>query len=280
MNTDHGLPPEPQDVIPEKRIVFFSPHFDDVLFCLGGYLDWIKRHNRFSSKEFHIHLLFSRSNYQARDDEGNQRIDQERVQFATGVRLIEDQNCLNEILGVDGYAYQLHGYEECFVRGKPFADSEMEFPHGMWDDFEEADHAIFRRVSQLIISHLNEEDTALVFPIAIKEHIDHFILREAAVQASRDHSRKAAIYFIEDKPYGGLANTEELKRMEAFVDEHQLEARPFLYSSSQIVEPAFKHYVSQVEEVYRTGVVNRARVLGEKFFGPGQEADCIYYYPS
>lgn len=279
MSSDTIAPSPTRDVIPEKHLVFFSPHFDDVLFCLGGYLDWTKRHGFFASKKFHIHLLFSRSNYQARDEGGNQRTDRERVQFATGVRLIEDQNCLDDILGRDRYGYQLHGYEECFVRGKPFADSEMEFPHGMWDDFEEADHTIFQRVSQLILSYLPNEDTALVFPIAIKEHIDHFILREAAVQAVQNKTPRAALYFIEDKPYGGLATPEELERMEAFVEKHQLEARPFPYSSDQIVEPAFNHYVSQVEEVYRTGVVNRARTLGEKYFGPGREADCVYFYP-
>ncbi len=274
-------PPDPDAVLPEKRLVFFSPHFDDMLFCMGGFVDFLKTSQAFHNRRFHVHLLFSRSNYQARDNEGNRRTDRARIQFASGVRLIEDQDCLDELLGVDNYVYQLHGYEECFTRGKPFADSEMEFPHGMFEDFDDADRHIFQRVKRLVESHLGLADTALVFPIAIKEHIDHFILREAAIQARAETKQplKASIYFIEDKPYGGITTEEEMNRMQAFIEQHHLEARPFPYRADAIVEPAFRHYVSQVEDVYRKGIQNRARTLGQQYFTENGEADCLYYLP-
>lgn len=274
--------PDPESILPEKQIVFFSPHFDDMLFCMGGFVDFLKTSGAFHDRRFHVHLLFSRSNYQARDDEGNRRTDRARVQFASGVRLIEDQDCLDELLGHDNYVYQLHGYQECFTRGKPFADSEMEFPHGMFEDFDDADRAIYQRLQRLIGDHLPLEDSALVFPIAIKEHIDHFILREAAIRAVADApiTPAATIYFIEDKPYGGIANDDEMNRMQAFIAQHNLEPRPFPYRADAIIEPAFRHYVSQVEDVYRKGVQNRARTLGQRYFPHHGEADCLYYLPT
>jgi hypothetical protein len=249
-----------QDVIPEKNIVIFSPHFDDVLFMTGGYILELKNAGLLDTKNFHVNLLFSRSNYQAGSGNANFDTSLERIKLATGNRIIEDQECLNEMLGAFNYVYQIIGEDECFTRGKAMADSEMEFPHGMYDDFTVADSEIFERMKQRVMQWAEQENTALVFPMAIKEHIDHFITREAGIIVAKElgNKAKASFYFQEDKPYGGIAEQDELDRMEDFIRENQFENRLYIYQPQAIIDLGFKHYISQVEEVYKQGILGRA----------------------
>lgn len=247
-------------VIPEKNIVVFSPHFDDVLFMLGGYILELKKAGLLETKHFHINLIFSRSNYQAGSGAANFDTSLERIKLATGNRIIEDQECNDELLGFFNYVYQIIGEGECFTRGKAMADSEMEFPHGMYEDFSEADTLIFERMKQRVRQWAKQEDTALIFPMAIKEHIDHFITREAGLEVAKEleNAAQATFYFQEDKPYGGIATGEELERIENFISNNQLENRLYAYDPQAIIDLAFKHYISQIEEVYKTGILDRA----------------------
>ena len=139
-----------KEVIPERNIVVFSPHFDDVLFMLGGDINELRSAEQLDTKKFHIVIIFSRSNYLAGTGEGNFNNSLERVKLATGKRLLEDQDCNDELLGRFNYTYELLGEDECFTRGKSFAESEMEFPHGMFDDFNGDDIEIFRRMKKRI----------------------------------------------------------------------------------------------------------------------------------
>ena len=269
-----------KEVIPERNIVVFSPHFDDVLFMLGGYINELRSAEQLDTKKFHIVIIFSRSNYLAGTGEGNFDNSLERVKLATGKRLLEDQDCNDELLGRFNYTYELLGEDECFTRGKSFAESEMEFPHGMFDDFNGDDIEIFRRMKKRIADWLMFPDIALVFPIAFKEHIDHFIVREAAIAVANEmgEERRAAIYFQEDKPYGGIADRTEIARIKTFIEENTLEARTYACDPQKVIDLAFKHYVSQVEEVYRTGILERSRVLRDEM-KTEKPCDRIYLLP-
>lgn len=249
------------EIIPEKNIIILSPHYDDVLFMLGGYILELKNAGMLKTKSFAAKLIFSRSNYQAREGNANFDTSVQRIKHATGIRMIEDQICNDALLGSFNYQYELLGETECFARGKTMADSEMEFPHGMYDDFDSKDEAIFERMKQQIRKYASFSDTAIVFPLAIKEHIDHFIVREAGIKVAQElgSEAKASFYFQEDKPYGGLANGKELSRTEGFISKYDLQQHFYAYDPEKVVDLAFEHYISQVEEVYRTGVLARAR---------------------
>jgi len=269
-----------KDVIPEKNIIIFSPHFDDVLFMLGGYINEMKGASLLTTKTFHIIIIFSRSNYLAGTGNSNFDNSLDRLKLATGKRLLEDQNCNDELFGRFNYTYELLGENECFTRGKSFADSEMEFPHGMFEDFDDADEEIFIRMKRRIAEWSVMEDVALVFPMAFKEHIDHFIVREAAVAVADEAGakRKAAFYFQEDKPYGGISDDAELERIDAFITKNALEVRTYTCDPQKVIDLAFKHYVSQVEEVYKTGILERSRVLKEQMKSD-KPCDRIYLLP-
>ena len=266
-----------QAIIPETNIVAFVPHYDDFLFGLGGYALELKAQNRLFSKCFHILLIFSRSNYQNGSGAANFDSSLERIKFATGQRLLEDQDCLDELLGEHNYRYELLGERECFVRGKAMAESEMEFPHGVYADFTPTDRAIFERLQVLIRSWAMQADTALVFPLAIKEHIDHFITREAGLAVCRELGRNAnaRFYFQEDKPYAGIQTPDEQARIEQFVTENHLERRIYRHHPLEIVELAFKHYPTQVDEVYRKGVLQRPAQL-QDLYGVDDPCDQLF----
>ncbi|WP_308639618.1 hypothetical protein [Paenibacillus silvisoli] len=264
-------------VIPERNIIVISPHYDDFLFFLGGYVVELKERGLLPAKRFRIVNVFSRSNYLAHTGSGNFDASLDRQKLATGKRLLEDLNCIDELLGPFNYGYELLGEHECFTRGKQLANSEMEFPHGMYGDFTEQDHGIFARMVARTKEWAALPDTALVFPLAYKEHIDHFIVREAALEAAKElgGEAKAAFYFQEDKPYGGIATVEEAARIEAWVESNRLEKRAYRHHPGTVVELAFKHYASQVDEVYRTGVLNRAVILSTQY---GTETPCDQLY--
>ncbi|SDW17348.1 hypothetical protein [Paenibacillus sp. CF384] len=256
-----------EEVIPEPTIIVISPHYDDFLFFLGGYVLELKERGLLHTKHFRIINVFSRSNYLAHTGSGNFDASLDRIKLATGKRLLEDLNCIDELLSPYSYGYELLAEYECFTRGKALASSEMEFPHGMFEDFDERDQEIYDRMLGRITQLAMLPDTALVFPIAFKEHIDHFIVREAAVRTASElgNEARAAFYFQEDKPYGGIATEEEEARIQAFIGKHNLERRVYRHHPEVVVELAFNHYISQVDEVYRLGVLNRADTLSRMY---------------
>lgn len=264
------------DIIPEKNILIISPHYDDVLFMLGGYILNLKKAGILNTKSFKVKLIFSRSNYQVGEGKANFDPSLKRVQYATGIRLLEDQNCNNELFGNFNYSYELLGERECFVRGKPITEGEMEFPHGMYDDFDENDIEVFERLKQRFEEYAMLANTAIILPMAIREHIDHFITREAAITVAKKlgSNSKAKFYFQEDKPYGGIATETELERIEEFITSNQLRSKWYSYDPEAIVDLAFKHFVSQVEEIYKIGVLNRAEFWKTQF-GHTQGVDRI-----
>jgi hypothetical protein len=270
-----------EDVIPESHIVVFAPHYDDFLLGLGSYVLELQARGLLESKQFHILLLFSRSNYQAGSGPANFDTRLERIKLATGNRVVEDMQCLDELLGAHNYRYELLREKECFVRAKPFAESEMEFPHGAYQDFDEEDRQIFARMQKLVETWAIREETALVFPLAIKEHIDHFITREAGITTAfkLGSQARARFYFQEDKPYAGIQTPDEETRVEHFIRSNRLKACLYRGHSERVIELAFKHYVSQVEEVYRKGIQQRSRQLMEQYH-LSEDCDQIYKLPS
>jgi hypothetical protein len=255
-----------EKVIPEANIIVFCPHYDDFSLDLGGYIIELKERGILQSKHFHILLVFSTSNYLTAQGERNFDVSQDRIKYATGRRVIEDNNCIDELLGEHQYRYELMREREAMLRSKVFADSEMEYAQGGYNNFSEEDHQIFSRLQHLVKEWASQENTALVFPLAIKEHIDHFILREAAIQVANEMKdmAKASFYFVEDRPYAGIMAAEDVAKLEKFISFHNLQPRVFRHHPDEVVDLVFKHYISLADDVYRKGVVQRSQQLQEE----------------
>lgn len=270
-----------KNLIPETNIIVFSPHYDDFVLLIGSYIFELIENKILHSKYFINVNIFSRSNYQYNDKNGNEDTSLKRIKFATGNRLIEDLECLDELLGPHRYNYRILGELESLLRGKFLADSEMEFPHGMYEDFNKLDQEIFSRVKGYIKEYAQIENTAIILPLGFKEHIDHFIVREAGISIARSEkiNLKAKFYFAEDKPYSGISDDIELLRIENFVKEKGLKENVFKHHPQKLIDIVFKHYTSQVEEIYSTGINNRNEFLKQKY-NLAFNCDCIYPYNS
>lgn len=268
-----------EKVIPQQNIVLFAPHFDDFLLTAGGYFYELKKKGLLGDKRFHIIVLFSVNNYIAGSGQDNYDTSLERLKLATGSALIEDTYCANELLGEFNYRYELGMEKDCLLRGKLLTDGDMEFPHGMYEDFGEEDWKVFRRLRKRILKWAMEDNTALIFPLAIREHMDHFITREAALTVARELglNAKARFYFQEDKPYAGMADEQELKRIDEFISSNSLEERLYPYEPEKVIELAFKHYISQVEEIYAEAIRNRSSEL-MKTYETQVPCDRIFVY--
>lgn len=270
-----------KDVIPEKNIICISPHYDDFLFFLGGYILELQKKGLFEQKTFTNVSTFSRSNYQERDSQGNKDQSLKRIQYASGIRFIEDLECLDVLLGAHNYFYRVMGEEESQVRGKILneGEGEMEMAFGSYENMDEHDEAILERMQKVLAEYMKEEDTAIILPLSMKGHIDHFIVREAGICAAREAGLdcKATVYFAEDKPYAGMMDEYESKINDDFIKENDLADKAFAHHPKTILKLAFKHYPSQVDEVYRTGIYKRSHDL-KKFYNVSCECDRIYQY--
>ena len=89
-------------------------------------------------------------------------------------------------------------------------------------------------------------NTAIILPMDIREHIDHFIASEAAIAKKLDAKTNDRFYFQEDKPKGGIASETDLERIEEFKNSNHMQSKWYLYDPEAIANLAFKHFVSQV----------------------------------
>jgi hypothetical protein len=252
-----------KDLIPEKSIVIFCPHYDDTVLMLGGYVSLLRKDHLMATKTFTNINIYSRSNYQQAGGVHNYDRTLPRIQLATGIRLMEDVSCLDDLFGRNNYQYVLLLQDEALVRGFKLANDEMEFPKGNLHSYRDQEWEIFNLLLATIQKYASLEDTALIFPMSIRNHIDHFILRHAAAEClkTKDNNAKARFYFVEDKPYAGLASLEEWQEVNDFFSQFPHEALIFPLDTNYVDKLLFKHYPSQTEEVYRQGLYARASYL-------------------
>ncbi|OGJ90433.1 MAG: hypothetical protein A2268_02905 [Candidatus Raymondbacteria bacterium RifOxyA12_full_50_37] len=253
-------------VIPQPHIRIISPHYDDAPLTFGGYLLEMKKTGAIKAKVMTVVNVFSRSIYQSRDDKGNRDKSLKRLQFVTGIRLFEDMNCLDMCIGHGCYTYELMTEPECLLRGKHWKSGEkFEFPWGNRASFTREDREIYTRVKKAALTWLLEERTALLVPMAMKEHIDHVIVREAVFNARKTLGKRvrASIYFGEDQPYTGLASPGDWRTATIFLKKAGCFPVDYAIDSGAKYRMIEKCYPTQVEESYRQGVLVRAQQLQE-----------------
>lgn len=256
------------EVVTEKNIIILSPHYDDVILTFGGYLDALVSNRLIHTKNIHIIHIFSRSNYQAREEEGNRDQSLKRIQYATGIRLLEDLNCLDDLIGHGNYTYALMAERECMMRQKSWKAGEaFEFPQGSKDNFNTEDWQIYEQIKKHALKWLISADCAILLPLGIKEHIDHILLREALMEArdELEQNTSATICFGEDQPYAGHADKTDWDKARTYLNELPAVKINYGINAERKSDLLMKHYPSQVEESYREGILNRADQLKQKY---------------
>jgi hypothetical protein len=157
----------------------------------------------------------------------------------------------------------------------------MEMAYGSYETMDQYDWAILNRIQACIMEIAVQEDTAIVLPLAMKGHIDHFIVREAGVRtiAKLGGSVRAMFYFAEDKPYAGLLNDEETQQTTDFIEKYRLEDVGYPHHPEEVLKLAFAHYPSQVDDVYHLGIAARDKQLKE-YYGAGGHCDRMFKFKS
>jgi LmbE family N-acetylglucosaminyl deacetylase len=254
----------PDDIFPESRIVLLCPHYDDIPLTLGGTLSTLAEAGILGRKEIHIIQIFSRSNYQARDDSGNVDYSIPRIQHATGIRLIEDIETLDLIIGPGHYRYEVLRERECVMRKKPWkAGEKFEFPTGSAATFDKDELAILHRLERAFDPLVRSHDTTIVAPLGIKEHVDHILVREALLNAAKTAGGdlNAAIDLAEEQPYTGLASETDWALARKTLEAYNAVARDCPINTDLKVERIMRGYPSQVEASYEDGIRTRAAQL-------------------
>ena len=255
-----------------KIRLFEVPHFDDFPLTFGGLLLNLKKLNQL---EYTCDVVcFSRSNYLCRDEEGNRDTSEKRVQYATGIRVIEEENCL-KYLGVKHLI--LLGLNEALLRGYGLTGTKFEFPKRI--DWNKDKHLV-EYLTEIFKKHLQFADE-VYFPLAIRGHVDHLIVREAGLKAVKELDsagiRRASVFFGEDQPYAGTTDPEDWREVEEFIKENKLEAITYEMDLEEKLK-LLEFYPSQTEPTYFEGVRKRALQL-KKQISSEKPAERIYKYP-
>lgn len=149
-------------------------------------------------------IIFSNSNHIARDYEGNKDVSKERIKTVSNTRFKEELRAAKEIGNVK---IKLCRLNEALIRGH-----WKEHPHGFPYGFDEIKDRLEMEKIRKMLKSLLSKNLQIFVPLAIQEHIDHFIVRQA-IQDLLDHkNRKCQIFFYEDLPYASHATEKEWKK--------------------------------------------------------------------
>lgn len=156
--------------MPENFIIL-SPHLDDAVWSLGGYL-------KQAVKKGHIEVIniFSKCTFIFGKADDKEK--------ATRVRKLEDKKTLNTI-GIKNVQYL--DLPEALLRGyspeQMFLESDVEL-----------DDTVMKQLGQILRKTICPGDTLLI-PSGFGGHVDHYLTRNLATHLPGTH------YYYEDLPY-------------------------------------------------------------------------------
>ena len=218
----------PNPTITQTNLLFASVHPDDVPLTFGG---MIQNNQGFTTQNKLVVIFepFSQTNYTA--DVGASIFTNERIAYVTALRYNEDANAYNDLFSLwSNYTFLGRLYPELSLRyylektdtPPPFIDDGEDFTDEYYIDgvkqvgfhlFGPQSITYYRTVYNDFLRLLNQTDCAAFLPSAIgntqyQQHPDHFLVREAAIQAAQHLASTGTpldsicqIYFGQDQPY-------------------------------------------------------------------------------
>ena len=231
--------------------VILSPHYDDFVLSLGGLaLELAKKKCRIEDW-----IIFSNSNHIARDYKGNKDISKERIKTVSDARLKEELHVAKEIGNVK---IKLCKLNEALIRGH-WKEHPQGFPYGFDEGKDGSEMDKIRKMLKSLLS----KDVQIFVPLAIQEHIDHFIVRQAIQDLLDDKNRKCQIFFYEDLPYAAYATENEWKSINNFIMTNNL--FPIIISIDLSLKlKLLNFYKSQTYEHYYEDVQKHANEIKNK----------------
>lgn len=237
-----------KELLSTKKKIVISPHYDDLILSLGGLVSkWSK-----INCQIEEWIVFSNSNYLVNDNKGNKDISKERIKVVSSIRLKEELRATKNIKNIK---LKLCHQDEALIRNHNEKEHKRGFPHGF---DEKKDKKVLENLRKLLLP-LFSKDVQIFVPLAIQEHIDHFIIRKAAISILNSN-KKAQVFFYEDLPYVAYTSKGEWKHIKTFIIQHKL--LPIIVP----IDLNFKlklldYYNSQTDKYYYEGVSKRAKEI-------------------
>lgn len=200
------------DIDPWQGIQVLSPHSDDAGFSCAGLLSDAARRQL----PCLIQTVFSRSSY----DPANPQADADQI---TALRMREDEVFVAWLGGACQISWE--GFEEAFMRKPGFA----EILSGQYDD---GDQALMPPVLQAVMAKMADHVTLLA-PVGIGNHVDHLLVRDAALALSRHAG--VALFLYEDLPYAARLAPDQVAAYLAPMGEALgFKSSPYVFSTPNI----------------------------------------------
>lgn len=245
-----------------NNLQILSPHPDDSVLTFGGLLYDLGKD--FTINDVHYNVLANISNYVVTGGSPS-------VEEVTGIRHLEDINAYNKLLMTDD-RIKHYTYTAFNEKDSPLINSSDTDFSGFNDaavaQFKNAYHQIYNlmaTVSQQPGTCAFMVNAALPNPGGYG-HINHFILREAALKAVHDlgsSKLKCDVYLGEDLPYYNNNKTGAHKMIEALTTRLHLTPVDYVIDVEKKMN-AVNQYPSQLTSDYEAAVRARAVELGDK----------------
>ncbi len=233
----------------DRKKIILSPHYDDFILSLGGTaLKWSRR-----GRLIEDWVIFSNSNYLVDDHMGNKDISKNRIRVVSAIRLKEEQNAIKRIGNIK---IKLLHQNEALIR----KHDEKEHPHRFPCGFnEQKDKETMKNIHKLL-RPLFLKDVQIFAPLAIQEHIDHFIIRQVVAELIHSNKSKCQVFFYEDLPYAAYALKKEWENTNNFIRKNNLIPLTIsinLNSKLRLLD----FYNTQTDKYYYEGVAKRANEI-------------------
>lgn len=164
--------------------LIISPHLDDAILSLGGYLQQHKDKNDI------VFTLFNTAWTTLEGDYSAQQI--------TEMNLKEEKDVINLI----GCKHKFANYDEALLRGYKNWNDSLRIEH---------DNYLLNSIISDVIGIVKENNvTKIFFPLAIGKHVDHVLVFEVAKKLTSFFSQEEIqILFYEDLPYATYGGKNE-----------------------------------------------------------------------
>ncbi len=231
----------------KKKKIVLSPHFDDFAISLGGLAF------KWSANECDVEdvVVFSNSEFAP----GYNIASEKRKKIISKLRFQEEMNATKKIGNIK---IRLCNQDDAPIR----RHHEL---YGSYNITRRKDREAINNIYELINTLLFSSDIQLFVPLAVKEHVDHLIVRNVVINSilKNKNKMKAQVFFYEDLPYAASANKDEQKKIGRFIKDNQLVPITYpidLGSKLKLLD----NYKSQPIQGYYDAINRRAEQIQEQ----------------
>ena len=228
-----------------QHVYFISSHPDDTTLTFGGFI-YGQAHtygfltapmvNKFDGRDVHNKVMMSITSWASLDGSStasDQGTSNAMVTKVTGLRYAEDYSSVTNLFGGwQHVVYSSSGYLDAPLRGYVGPVTAGGGSGGNFAAFHAPEKSTFLRMVEEFKPIVRQEDCTMFVQLANGSHIDHFIVREAAIRAvyelAQTGEAKCQVVFGEDQPYtsANLAQSaNDLQHLQARLPVNALEQK-------------------------------------------------------